>query len=168
MASGSQKFGMPVFDFKSCGKRLAAPLARLESRPYTASQMADLFSSSSAPSPDSYDAASIETRDMLRAYAEGVNAFMERGPLPVEYRLLDAQPEPWEPWQSIAAMRQRGILMGSVWFKLWRAAALRAGGNLAPFRRMLATTLTDAGRVDPSPLQRLRAGLAQLRPGVSL
>ncbi|MCR6687574.1 5-demethoxyubiquinol-8 5-hydroxylase UbiM [Pseudoxanthomonas sp.] len=49
-----------------------------------------------------------------------------------------------------------------------RAAALRAGGNLAPFRRMLATTLTDAGPVDPSPLQRLRAGLAQLRPGVSL
>ncbi|MGE0725551.1 MAG: penicillin acylase family protein, partial [Alphaproteobacteria bacterium] len=75
-----------------------------------------------------YDAASIETRDMLRAYAEGVNAFAARGPLPVEYRLLDAVPEPWEPWHSIAAMRQRGILMGSVWFKLWRAAAMRAIG----------------------------------------
>ena len=28
----------------------------------------------------------------------------------------------------IAAMRQRGYLMGSVWFKLWRAAAVRAIG----------------------------------------
>ena len=74
------------------------------------------------------DAASAETRDMLAAYAAGVNAFIAQGVLPVEYRLLDAAPEPWEPWQSIAAMRQRGFLMGSVWFKLWRAAAVRTIG----------------------------------------
>ncbi|WP_374442239.1 penicillin acylase family protein [Stella sp.] len=73
-------------------------------------------------------AASAETRDMLAAYAAGVNAFAGRGPLPVEYQLLAAGFEPWEPWQSIATMRQRGFLMGSVWFKLWRAAALRTIG----------------------------------------
>lgn len=73
-------------------------------------------------------AASAETRDMLTAYAAGVNAFAARGPLPVEYALLGAGFEPWEPWQSIAAMRQRGFLMGSIWFKLWRAAALRTIG----------------------------------------
>ena len=38
-------------------------------------------------------------------------------------------------------------------------------GGLPPFRRALAAVLTDAGPVDPSPLERLRAGLAQLRPG---
>jgi penicillin amidase len=34
----------------------------------------------------------------------------------------------WEPWHCILVMRQRGYLMGSVWFKLWRAAALRSIG----------------------------------------
>ena len=45
-----------------------------------------------------------------------------------------------------------------------RGAALRASGALAPFRRVVAAGLTDAGPVDPSPLQRLRAGLQVLRP----
>ena len=46
-----------------------------------------------------------------------------------------------------------------------RSAALRASAAVPPFRRMLAATLTDAGPVDAAPLQRLRAGLARLRPG---
>ncbi|AKC87826.1 5-demethoxyubiquinol-8 5-hydroxylase UbiM [Pseudoxanthomonas suwonensis] len=46
-----------------------------------------------------------------------------------------------------------------------RSAALRAGAGLPPFRRALAAALTDASPVDPTPLQRLRTGLAQLRPG---
>ncbi|WP_028918863.1 5-demethoxyubiquinol-8 5-hydroxylase UbiM [Pseudoxanthomonas suwonensis] len=46
-----------------------------------------------------------------------------------------------------------------------RTAALRASAAVPPFRRLLAAGLTDAGPVDPTPLQRLRAGLAALRPG---
>ena len=46
-----------------------------------------------------------------------------------------------------------------------RGAALRASGALAPFRRVVAAGLTDAGPVDPTPLQRLRNGLQVLRPG---
>ena len=46
-----------------------------------------------------------------------------------------------------------------------RGAALRASAGMSPFRRVLATVLTDAGPVDPSPLQRLRSGLQHLRPG---
>ncbi|MFM1988663.1 MAG: hypothetical protein RJA99_1620 [Pseudomonadota bacterium] len=76
-----------------------------------------------------YEAASPATRAMLDRYAEGVNAFLREGrPLAYEHRLLDTAPEPWLPWHSIAVMRQRGWLMGSVWFKLWRAAALRTIG----------------------------------------
>ena len=48
---------------------------------------------------------------------------------------------------------------------LLRGATLRAGARLAPFRRLVAASLTDAGPVDASVLQRLRAGLAHLRPG---
>ncbi len=37
--------------------------------------------------------------------------------------------------------------------------------GLPPFRRLLAAALTDAGPVDPTPLQRIRSGLSRLRPG---
>lgn len=70
-----------------------------------------------------YDALSCETRQMCERYAEGVNAFIAEGVLPVEYGLLGETPAPWEGWHCVVVMRQRGILMGSLWFKLWRAAA---------------------------------------------
>ncbi|BDG74448.1 penicillin acylase family protein [Roseomonas fluvialis] len=66
-----------------------------------------------------------EARGMLEAYVAGVNAFVASGaPLPVEYAMLGATPQRWEAWHPIAVMRRLGLLMGSVWFKLWRAAAL--------------------------------------------
>lgn len=83
----------------------------------------------SAASQRDFSALGEQARAMLEAYSEGVNAYIaERQPLPLEYQLLDAQPDVWQPWHSIAVMRWRGFLMGSVWFKLWRAAALRAIG----------------------------------------
>ena len=82
-----------------------------------------------AASRRDFAAASPQARAMLESYAAGVNAFLASGaPPPVEYALLDAVPEPWEPWHPIAVMRRLGLLMGSVWFKLWRAAALSAVG----------------------------------------
>ncbi|HEY8612043.1 MAG TPA: penicillin acylase family protein [Roseomonas sp.] len=82
-----------------------------------------------AASRRDYAAASPAARDMLGSYVAGVNAFLGSGaPRPVEYVLLGAEPEPWEPWHPIAVMRRLGLLMGSVWFKLWRAAALPAIG----------------------------------------
>jgi penicillin amidase len=82
------------------------------------------------------EALSAETAAMLERYTAGVNAYIASGSLPAEYKLLGETPEPWEPWQCVAVMRQRGILMGSVWFKLWRAAAVRTIGadNVAKLR----------------------------------
>jgi len=71
-----------------------------------------------------YAALGVEAKAMVDAYTSGVNAWLSTHPAPVEYELLAAAPEPWEPWHCVAAMRQRGYLMGSIWFKLWRAAAL--------------------------------------------
>lgn len=74
-------------------------------------------------------ALSPAARTMLEAYAAGVNACIGLGrPLPPEYAFTGGEPERWQPWHSIDAMRQRGYLMGSLWFKLWRAAALKAVG----------------------------------------
>jgi penicillin amidase len=113
------------------------------------------------------DAAALgaEAQDMVEAYAAGVNAFLASGaPLPLEYTLLGAEPEPWEGWHCIAVMRRLGLLMGSVWFKLWRAAALPAAGEA-----VTALRYDDGGRdalIHPpgAEAERWRAGLADLAP----
>ena len=71
-----------------------------------------------------YEALGSDARMMVDAYTTGVNAFIDGGSVPAEYELLDSAPERWEGWHCIAAMRQRGYLIGSLWFKLWRASAL--------------------------------------------
>ncbi|MCW2783388.1 MAG: Penicillin amidase, partial [Marmoricola sp.] len=73
-------------------------------------------------------AASSETRAMLAAYTAGVNAFMASQPLPPEYALLGETPEPWEDWHCVAVLRQTGLLLNSVYPKLWRAMALPVVG----------------------------------------
>ena len=69
-----------------------------------------------------YDVLEDATRTMLDAYALGVNAFIETSKtLPIEYRIVGAEPEPWEPWHSLAVFKVRHILMGVFEAKLWRA-----------------------------------------------
>lgn len=75
-----------------------------------------------------YEALSPDTQRMCRSYSNGVNAFIQGGNYPIEYGLLEEAPEPWEPWHCVVVMRQRGLLMGSIWFKLWRAAAFGSIG----------------------------------------
>ena len=66
---------------------------------------------------------------MLVAYAAGVNAFIETTEsLPVEYRLVDARPEPWAPWHCLAVYKVRNMLMGTFEMKLWRARLALALG----------------------------------------
>ena len=66
---------------------------------------------------------------MLEAYAAGVNAFIRTtASLPVEYRLVEAEPEPWTAWQSLAVYKVRNMLMGTFEMKLWRARLALALG----------------------------------------
>ena len=69
-----------------------------------------------------YGSADASTRAMLDAFAAGVNAFIDTtDALPIEYTLLDAQPEPWRPRDSFAVFKVRHIMMGVFEGKLWRA-----------------------------------------------
>lgn len=43
-----------------------------------------------------------ETKTMMEAFAAGVNAFIAKGQLPAEYRLLLCSPEPWRPLDGCA------------------------------------------------------------------
>ncbi len=56
-----------------------------------------------------WETASSEVRDMLRAYAAGVNACLDElvaaKKLPVEFVLARFQPQPWEPVDSLAFAR---------------------------------------------------------------
>jgi penicillin amidase len=71
---------------------------------------------------DDYTVLNLGTKTMLDAYAAGVNAYIEGpDPLPIEYRMLDAAPEPWQPWDCLAVFMVRHILMGVYEGKLWRA-----------------------------------------------
>jgi penicillin amidase len=51
-----------------------------------------------------WKASNIELQDLFKAYAAGVNAFLDQAGdhLPVEFTLLRHQPEPWTPLDSLA------------------------------------------------------------------
>lgn len=69
-----------------------------------------------------YEAVNGETRAMLDAYTAGVNAYIDSAEtLPIEYGLVDVEPEPWRPWDSIGVFKARHILMGAFQKKLWMA-----------------------------------------------
>ena len=115
-----------------------------------------------------FAALSAGTRAMLESYTRGVNAFIATGHRPIEYRLLGVEPAAWRPWHSIAVMRQIGFLMGSFWWKLWRAAALPIVGHEA----IAKLRFEDGGSeilclppgLDKGPY---RAALEELRPGAA-
>jgi penicillin amidase len=76
-----------------------------------------------------YRSVDAPTRAMLEAYAAGVNAFIgNTDALPVEYALLDARPDPWQPRDSFAVFKVRHILMGVFEGKLWRAKLVNTLG----------------------------------------
>ncbi|MFC0385670.1 penicillin acylase family protein [Muricoccus vinaceus] len=122
-----------------------------------------------AASRRDYEAATPAARAMLGAYAAGVNAFLGSGaPLPVEYGLLVAVPELWEPWHPIAVMRRLGLLMGSVWFKLWRAAALPVVGADAAAKLRYDDGGGDLLCIPPGvEAERWAADLAALGPSIA-
>ena len=105
---------------------------------------------------------------MLASYCAGVNAYLATDPaLPPEYALLDATPEPWEPWQCIAVMRRLGLLMGSIWFKLWRALALPIVGAENTAKLRYDDGAPELLCIPPgATAARWQADLAALRPAI--
>lgn len=67
-----------------------------------------------------------ETREVLEAYARGVNRYLAAAAdLPPELQLLDAAVDPWEAWHSIAVFEVRHLLMGTYETKVWRSGLVR-------------------------------------------
>jgi len=65
-------------------------------------------------------------QDALRAYAAGVNAYIDQhaGPWPPEFSLLAYEPAPWQPADSLVLGKVLALLLGGNWFEELRRAAL--------------------------------------------
>ena len=69
-----------------------------------------------------------EAREMVRAYTAGVNAFIATTrALPIEYTLLETEPEPWEDWHCPAVYKLRNTLLGTFEPKLFRTRLAALG-----------------------------------------
>ncbi|MDP3938829.1 MAG: penicillin acylase family protein [Deltaproteobacteria bacterium] len=54
----------------------------------------------------------------LNRYAEGVNAFIAKGPLPLEFKLLKYKPEPWAPVDTVSMVKGMAYQLCYSWRSL--------------------------------------------------
>ena len=66
---------------------------------------------------DSFASLDKPTRDVLTAYADGINTWIDANGhrLPLEYRLLNAQAEKWSPADSLVWGRMMGLQLAGNW-----------------------------------------------------
>jgi penicillin amidase len=102
-----------------------------------------------------------DTRQLLTAYAAGVNAALaELHEPPVELHALDHRVDPWEPWHSVAVFAVRHLTFGTFANKLWNARVLATLGPdaIARFR--------TEGQANPVPVIVPPGLVADLRSAV--
>ena len=76
-----------------------------------------------------YEMARPESKEMIDSYTAGVNAFIEvTTTLPIEYKILDHEPEFWESWHCLAVYKMRNTLLGTFEPKLFRTRLVKAIG----------------------------------------
>ncbi len=85
-------------------------------------------------SKQSYEKLKPQTKEILKAYSHGINAFMNRKTrlfepsLSTEFMILGHQPEPWQPWQSLMTVKLMALTLGSNMSKEIRRLALASKG----------------------------------------
>jgi penicillin amidase len=98
------------------------------------------------------------SRELLGAFSDGVNAAMEREPLPVEFRILAYHPRPWTPQDSLAVTMVTVLDLIDDWDSVEaRDAAYRRGG--------LALLESSFPFTDPCYDAPVMAGLGAIAPG---
>lgn len=98
------------------------------------------------------------SKEILGAFSDGVNAAMDREPLPVEFRLLGYRPQAWSPEDSLAVSMATVLDLIDDWDAIApRDAVYRRGGVPALDARFPLS--------DPCYDAPLAAGLARIGPG---
>jgi len=110
------------------------------------------------------------TLQAFTAYARGVNAFLEgpRESWPPELALADIDPEPWEPWHSVAVFKVRHVLMGTWQRKLADALVVARAGAETVAAAGLETSPPPGSVVTLPPGGRLRGTRPGPAPGEGL
>ena len=101
------------------------------------------------------------SREILGAFSDGVNAAMEREPLPVEFRILAYRPAPWTPRDSLAVAMVTVLDLIDDWDAIARRDAPIAAAGLALLDARFPFT-------DPCYDAPVLAGLARIAPGPAL
>ncbi len=102
----------------------------------------------------------LPSRKILGAFSEGVNAAMEREPLPVEFRLMAYRPRPWTPQDSLAVAMATVLDLTDDWNDIEpRDEAYRQGGTRL-LRALFPLT-------DPCYDAPVTAGLRGIGPGAA-
>ena len=93
-------------------------------------------------------AQSAEARQVLQAYAEGVNAALDTQPRPFEFELLDHDMEPWSPVDSLAIMKM--VALGNQWAPRIRRAKLLASRGLDAVLNSIPDHIPGMALIKPS------------------
>ena len=105
-----------------------------------------------------------ETRDVLQAFADGVNALIAQSGecLPIEFDLLDYHPEPWSPIDSLAIESEfRWYLTGRFPVIVMPELAKRVLGDGPLYREFLLGEADEEAVVPPESYRDRRRELGQ-------
>ncbi len=101
-----------------------------------------------------------DSRDLVQAFSDGVNAAIAREPLPVEFRILGYRPRPWSPQDSLSVAMVTVLDLIDDWNAIEsRNAAYESGGLPLLAARFPFT--------DPCYDAPVTAGLTGMAPGPS-
>ena len=76
-----------------------------------------------------WDALPAASQERVLPYVRGVNAAMERGPRPLEARILDYQPEPWQARDSALWAKLLAFMLSPAWeVQIQRARLIEEAG----------------------------------------
>jgi penicillin G amidase len=140
-------------------------------RRYVRGQLAEVFGSAALQADEEaravpiaamvdgqWNALDVRQRKLLNAFSDGVNAAMQREPLPVEFRMLAYKPAPWTPDDSLVVSMATVLDLIDDWNEVARRdRAYRKGGLAALAARFPFT--------DPCYDAPVTGGLAAMGPG---
>jgi penicillin G amidase len=140
-------------------------------RRYVRGELAEVFGAAALPADEAaravpvkamvdgqWQALSPNQREILGAFSDGVNAAMEREPLPVEFRMLAYKPAPWTPDDSLVVSMATVLDLIDDWNEVaLRDRAYRKGG--------LAELAARFPFTDPCYDAPVTGGLAAMGPG---
>lgn len=97
-----------------------------------------------------YEQLPRKTKDLIHSYAMGVNAYIESGKKPIEFRLLGHDPQPWQDVDVIAFVKVMNLNLQFMWkFKIRNYGITKDFGEnmiatfFPPFPKGAPTTLSD-------------------------